>query len=610
MKGFKDSVSVATPNNHELNLSHQVNTSFDFYQFRPVFCEEMYPTDKMSVSLRDYNRAAPMAGACYANIYKKYSAFFVPFRILWKHWNDFLTGGSNGRLEFSVPHVKLVDFAKIASNLLNAYAATSDNTAEHKHLGAVYRNILDFWSDLGMPIDWLWNMSDSDTINDEVADMQIPLLRFLAARRVWFDWYRDQNLIGDDVEDSYCPKDFDGYCEPLFDEQYYKYFTPVGLNGKHTYLSPLPVAVEKDYFTTGMTEPQRGGASFVPVQLPSIDLNPGLFLDNPQAPSGAVVTKTLSLQGWLNGGPLREAKLSASSGESLHGTPTNIIGQFDYNLIRVAKGVQQFLEKNNIAGGADLQQLLAHWGTAPNPAVFQKSTFIGSFIDNVNIQELAAPVDNQYTNAGEITTKLNASARGSFEYTANEHGFFMIVMICRPENTYLGGIPRELLHGCLGNGRFDFYTPELEKTGFQPSYNYEKTSHVLLDLNAGEDAHARSVSCYVPRYAETKRKYNRYSGQMATQLYKNLRVIRDFSAIYQLDDNDLFINTDFTMVYGYPETLTYDMFFKIEEPLLDHFDGWIHFDVKVITPRNEYSAPLVQDVKGDDIQLPYAGVRM
>lgn len=609
MKGFKDSVSVATPSNHPLPLSHQVNTSFDFYQFRPVFCEEMYPSDHMKVSVRDYFRASPMAGAVYGNMYKKYSAFFVPYRILWKDWNDYLTGGSNGRLEFDFPHFTMSDLVNIAVSLQNAVAGAfqPETIEEYRHVASIYRNMIDFWSDLGMPIDILFSTDfetplDTDDYNEDIDAFDIPLIRFAAARRVWFDWYRDQNIIGDDVEDEYCPKDIAGSYSPTFDPSDYSHFSPE----KNNLLSPMPVCVEKDYFTTMMTEPQRGGAAFVPVQLPSSDLNPNM--------SGEGSARVIGVDTSGHVGKINVDNSSASypgfNGIFYSTTQSNIIGMFDYNSTRVAKAVQKFCEKNNIAGGADLQQLLAHWGTAPNPAVFQKSTYIGSFMDSVNLSEVVSPSDVGDSAAGEVSTRMNSAARGQFEYTANEHGFFMIVMIARPENTYVGGIAREVLHGCLGNGRFDFYTPEMEKTGFQPAYNYEKTSRVFLAKNAGEDFTIDGTCGFVPRYAETKRKYNKFTGQMATHLYQSLRIVRDFNVIEQLSDNDLFINGDFTMVYGYPASLPYDRFFKVENPLLDHFDGWIKFDVEVDTPRCEYSAPLIEDVKGDDVQLPYAGVRM
>ena len=584
MKGIKDSVKVATPINHSSDLSHQINTSFDFFQFRPVLCEEMYPSDTFKVHISDYFRAKPLAGAVYANMYKKYSCFFVPYRILWNKWNDFLTGGSSGKLEFNVPYTTFNDFVAIACSLFGAY--DSSQGTERDNLGAVYRNMLDYWSDLGVDISLFYGQDDVTQFNaSALKKMHIPMLRFLACRHIWFDWFRDQNLIGDDVRNDYCPISFpnDGYLEQDFDYTYYESFQPDILS----LLSPLPVCVEKDYFTTMMREPQRGGTPFVPVQLPSSDLNPGFAVTSAQSAL------------YVDGASTRVGKPNTAN-------ITNIIGMFDYNAVRIAKGLAKYLEKNNISGGSDLQQLLAHWGTAPNPLVFNRSVYIGSFVDHMRIDEVVSPVDTEFSRAGEVGTKINMNGNGSFEYTANEHGFFIVVLTARPENTYKGGIRREVLHGCLGNGRFDFYTPELEKTGFQPAYNYEKMTECF---RADGEADPFASCGYVPRYAENKRQFNRYTGQMQTHLFDDLRVVRDFSAA-QYSDNDLFINTDFTMIYGYPATYRYDRFFEMERPDYDHFDGWIKFDIDVSSPRNEYAAPLIQNSDGDDIRLPYAGVRM
>ena len=592
MRGFKDSIKVSTPNNKPLDLSHQVNTTFDFFQFRPVLCEEVYPSEKFSVHLRDYYRAKPLAGAVYANMYKKYACFFVPYRILWDKWSDFNTGGSNGKLEFNEPYITYYEFAKIAVNLYSAFDAESGSVRQN--LGAVYRNMLDYWSDLGVDISILYGQDDLSVFDaTKMSKLHIPIKRFLACRAIWFDWFRDQNLIGDDVRDIYCPKSFasSGLVTPDHDYEAYESFYVNPSVPTDTILQPLPVCVEKDYFTTMMTEPQRGGAAFVPVSLPSVDVNPGF----------ATATSTSSI------GITADSQKVFRNAPGFQTNANDIIGMFDYNLVRVAKGVQKYLEKNNIAGGADLQQLLAHWGTAPNPAVFQRSTYIGSFTDSMRIEEVVSPADTDAGSiAGEVSTKINMTGNGKFEYTANEHGFLVIVQIARPENTYTEGTRREVLHGCLGNGRFDYFTPELEKTGFQPAYAYEKCSQTFL---SGSNADPFACVGYVPRYAENKRQYNRFTGQMSTYLFRDLRVVRDFGAA-QYSDNDLFINADFTQIYGYPTSYRYDRFFEGELADLDHFDGWIAFDIKVDSPRSDYASPLIENSKGDDITLPYAGVRM
>jgi hypothetical protein len=283
---------------------------------------------------------------------------------------------------------------------------------------------------------------------------------------------------------------------------------------------------------------------------------------------------------------------------------------FDYNAVRVAKAMQRYLEVHNVAGGADLQQLLADWGVAPNPAVFQRSTFIGSFTQDMNLTEVISPSDTGDSSAGEVATRLNVGSNGSFNYTANEHGFFVIVMFARPENSYVAGIPRDRLHGVLGNGRFDFFNDKFEKTGLQPSFAYELTPDVFR-----KDAQTSGIDMFfgrgfVPRYAETKCSYNRYTGQLSFGYNEHLRVTRSFKDMYQFAENDLFINNGFTMVYGYPASLQYDSIFQQVDPMIDHFQGWIHFEVESLSTRNDYASPLIEDGKGNDITLPYAGVRM
>ena len=350
-----------------------------------------------------------------------------------------------------------------------------------------------------------------------------------------------------------------------------------------------------------MSEPQRGDAAFVPVKLANADLNPSF------ASFGGRRFVTTGGDGTIG----QSGAVQSDYPGTLIGVATNIIGMFDYNLSRTAKAFQKYLEKNGIAGGADLPQLLAHWGVAPNPAVFQRTTYIGSVHHDINTPDVVSPMntDTGSSLAGEVVSRCQTYGDGNFHYAAQEHGLFIIIQYARPENYYVGGIRRENMHGLLGNGRFDYFTPELEPTGMQPQYAFELTSEVFKVANQ-TTLDPFDTRGFVPRYAETKRNYNEFRGQLAFGINSINRACRDFSTINSLDSNDLFINTGFTMVYGYPADLQYDKFFETVNPMLDHFEGYIHFDISLTSERHQYSSPLIEDSKGNDITLPYAGVRM
>lgn len=596
--GFNGSVKMATPDSFHHKLPFTKYTTFDLFQLRPVFIKEMYPSEHFKVGVSDYFRASAMAGAAYGKFRKKYSAFFVPDRILWDKFNDYLTGGSSGNLTFDYPKISIESFVHTACNtMLDADQAQDESIASH--IDSLYRGMLDMWSDCGFPIRELWAETNIEKFRTDLDELFVPARRFLALQRLWFDWYRDQNLISDDMEDIYCPKNVTGQIvvnKQAVARSFGAQFTSDTL--KQTLLAPKPVALFKDYFTTRQMQPQRGQAAFVPIQLPSASINPGFNVSTQGGTSGANVRIGSNVISKIN-----------NSG-SVDVNATNIIGMFEYNQLRIAKGTQKYLEKNNIAGGADLQQLLAHWGTAPNPSVFQKSTFIGSFSDDLNISEVVSPSDVGDSSAGEVVTRLQAVGNGSFEYTANEHGLFIICMVVRPDNVYNGGFSREFMHGLLGNGRFDFFTPELEKTGEQPVYLRENTDAILLADNEDLPFDYTNGQGFVPRYAEGKSVVDEFSGQMQTRLYDPVKISRDFGLWDSLTDSDIFLSVEQTMVYGYPVSLPFDNIFKDTSCIYDHFDGWIHFEFEKDSPMHSYAAPLIEDVKGDDITLPYAGVRM
>lgn len=86
----------ARPGRSVFDLSHEVKLTCDMGQLIPILAEEMVPGDTFKVGNQIVARLQPLIAPIMheINVYVHY--FFVPFRILWTGWEDFITGGKDG----------------------------------------------------------------------------------------------------------------------------------------------------------------------------------------------------------------------------------------------------------------------------------------------------------------------------------------------------------------------------------------------------------------------------------------------------------------------------------------------------------------------------------
>ena len=122
---FKVKVGIDTNTKQDMDCQHI--TTADFMQLNPVYVKEMVPGERLVVTQETFTRLAPMPVPTFgrANVHNR--GFFVPYRTIFKGWNDFITDtkhvgadGTNGFLS-SVPYMTLGD-------LVTAFLWKSDNS--------------------------------------------------------------------------------------------------------------------------------------------------------------------------------------------------------------------------------------------------------------------------------------------------------------------------------------------------------------------------------------------------------------------------------------------------------------------------------------------------
>nr|WAE43364.1 MAG: major capsid protein [Microviridae sp.] len=91
------------PGRSVFNLSYEKKLTCDMGQLIPIMCDEVVPGDVWSIGNEIVIRFQPLVAPIMHEINCYVHYFFVPYRLLWSDWEEFITGGSDGESVYSIP---------------------------------------------------------------------------------------------------------------------------------------------------------------------------------------------------------------------------------------------------------------------------------------------------------------------------------------------------------------------------------------------------------------------------------------------------------------------------------------------------------------------------
>lgn len=117
--------STAVSKKAVFNLNCNHYTTFQFGEVRPVYYRHLVEGDDIKVDLRQMVRTAPLVYPTYADVRFSYSAYFVPYRLIFKYVRDFLDDNKVQWSDGSMSIPKVPVFSTRA--LTNMFVIPSDN---------------------------------------------------------------------------------------------------------------------------------------------------------------------------------------------------------------------------------------------------------------------------------------------------------------------------------------------------------------------------------------------------------------------------------------------------------------------------------------------------
>lgn len=570
-KGYRNTLftKVKTPNVplNKFDLSYENLLSAGMGKLYPILCKEMLPGDRFRVKSDVLIRAMPMTSPVYGNLKAYIHYFFVPNRLVWSNWEEFITGGPNGEDTHVPPYTTLGNFLHDSISREGESIGGVDSDLLSK-LSFLQGTLVDYF---GLP-SYKGVIAGSTPVTSLTDQTPISLLPFRAYSLIWNEYYRDQN-VDDEID---IQKDVDGLAE----------LSEVGSVGVDAYKFAFDYHLMrrrrwlKDYFTSALPTPQRGPD----VSLPIIDSGSAIVADGNLYLKG---TGTVGENDILV--PDRESVAEseftiASAPQDTPGVPS--IGGTQYskglklqqgslisatiNDLRQAIALQRFYEISARAGSRYIETILGHFHVKSSDARLQRPEYIGGGVTPITISEIP-----QTSATDEISPQGNLAGRGlgfgrtnQAIYRAEEHGYLIGILSIIPEPVYYQGINKSFSR----LQRDQYYWPSFAHLGEQPILK----SELFVNPQASDDQ-SQLLFGYAPRYAEYKYSPNEIHGLMRSSL-------SNWTFARKLDAANL--NSEFLEVPAVNNP------FAVQDDT-DKFVIWISHNIDALRPMPFFGTPSI-----------------
>lgn len=618
---------LKSPNRSLFDMSHTHLTTTNFGKMNVVFSEEILPNDTWKVQQSVLARFQPILAPVMSRMDVKFYWFFTPNRLLYSDWENFISPNIEDTVN--------AQYDKYSQPVININSSFTPPLISIEHIidyfesleseSVLQKDTARLFQQLGLPI---WQLMYRGYDNDYPT--YVSLLPFMAYQRIWYDYFRDENL--DDA-------------------------TPIPTHGGiYTFtgnkddldilFKPRVKAWDKDYFTSALPFAQKGPTVRVPlgtsaevsggvtVPSPSVDIatvpedggehissyyysNDNYREDLNNADTREFMYFSNAANTWLPCFPTygqdgniigfvtayRESvatnvavrctsKIKPS--KNLYGTATSLTADLTnatattIDMFETLHQLQRFFRRAASVGTRYVELLKGFFGVTPSDARLQRAEYLGgckipvisnevfSNTETINSQdEIVNPV-------GSYAGKANAfGGDAPISRFFEEHGYLTCIMVVQPKTGYWQGLRRNLTE------RYDytkFFWPQFAHLGEQEVKNRE------IYWNGTESD--KDTFGYQSRYVEYKFIPDMISGDFQNGNSLNETAANmNFWHLFRNFQTAPNLNADFIHTDASAEDMK--RIFAVTDAAEDSILCQIQFDCSAVRPMPVFAEPLL-----------------
>ncbi|AXH78079.1 MAG: major capsid protein [Microviridae sp.] len=395
--------------NHDLSFTH--TTSFDAGKLVPVAHVEILPGDTINMKTSAFLRVEPLNKPLMHEVEMRIHHWFVPNRIMWDLWEDFITG-------VSVPTSPATRPPLYRSTNVNNY-----EIIDHCGGSPVANAAYDAWPVLAYNRIWDEFYRDQEVqIPLDATQLSAGTLRNIAWNK---DYFTTARKLPQQGVSTTIPFEGEGGLFPV-----------KGIGWTTNPESALPTNNPALVANFGDTANRTGHSAYVYSDFTSITSGPRLQFESKSA-----------------GPTAKEPSIYADA------TASSNLG-ISIDALRQAMATQRIHEARALFGER-YTDYLKYYGVNSSDARLQRPEYLGGFTKRVHFSEVLSTGDT--TTGAQLGHGIAHKTGGRFRKMFEEHGTLMSLMSVRPLATYQQGRPKKFNRPTP----LDHWTREFENTPWQ-----------------------------------------------------------------------------------------------------------------------------------------------
>lgn len=499
----------------KFDLSHMHSTTLDAGYLVPFACVPTLPNDTFFIGNKSFVRATPMLAPLMHRVFLFTQYWYVPYRLLWENWEEFITGGEFGNAAPTFPTIKADATSGFAVGSLADYLGFPINQAGIEVSAMPFRAMAEIWNaryrdeDLQSEVAVSYADGLDSTTNTSLLSPCWKRDKFTKSRlstQRGGEISVPVNVVHSNGTQSYFLGAFDVFIANTF-----VYEDPSIPGGSTATVSKMyGVYVNHTFFVRlilAVTTPGGG------TRTSSLDIPPDHFLQAPTAEVPYALTPSTLPTVTISSGKIT---VSAFSYTSMPVESENAVSTFDIRDLRLASALQRYQERSLKWGNRYEEMIMREFGVRPRDARIDRPEYLGGGKSMLNISEVLQTAEGTATGVGTMRGHGVGSLKNRrIKFKSPEHGLIIGLVSIRPEPVYTQGIDKEWLK----RSRLDFYTPELADVGMQ---------EIMQQEIYATKSNASTIFGYTEKYQEYRYMPPKVTGEFRTGNYNYWNMARFF----------------------------------------------------------------------------------